>query len=125
MCTGRTFAGGFWGWAAQEGSGAVNCTGVESRSGGGRVATQKSNRYHREGGLELSLLALDFLAHSGQEAYFAAVLLPQIVECEYHGWHDMLSDPCPCFGHISDLSLNFLQTSSTTQATWYGPTPVL
>ena len=40
-----TFAGGYWGWAAQEGSWAVNCTGVVSDSGGGRVAWQKSNRH--------------------------------------------------------------------------------
>ena len=42
-----TFAGGWFGWAAQDGSVAVNCTGVVSDSGGGRVAWQKSNRYRR------------------------------------------------------------------------------
>ena len=35
-------------------------------------------RYHREGGLELSLMALDFLEHSGDLAYFQETLLPQI-----------------------------------------------
>ena len=36
------------------------------------------SRYHREGGLELSLLALDWLAHSGDLGYFQQSLLPQI-----------------------------------------------
>jgi hypothetical protein len=35
-------------------------------------------RYHREGGLELSLLAIDWLAHTGDVAYFKAKLLPQV-----------------------------------------------
>ena len=35
-------------------------------------------RYHREGGLELSLLALDWLDHTDDLEYFHAVLLPQI-----------------------------------------------
>ena len=80
-----TFAGGHFGWGAQapqgQGvTGAVNCTGVASISGGGRVAWADSNRYHREGGLELSLLALDFLDYSGDERYFGTELLEQIVE---------------------------------------------
>ena len=35
-------------------------------------------RYHREGGLELSLLAIDWLAHTGDVDYFTEKLLPQI-----------------------------------------------
>lgn len=35
-------------------------------------------RYHREGGLELSLLAVDWLAHTGDIGYFQGTLLPQI-----------------------------------------------
>eukprot|EP00035_Acanthoeca_spectabilis_P030105 m.476095 g.476095 ORF g.476095 m.476095 type:complete len:679 (+) comp40063_c0_seq1:968-3004(+) len=35
-------------------------------------------RYHREGGLELSLLALDWFAHTDDVKYFVAKLLPQI-----------------------------------------------
>ena len=35
-------------------------------------------RYHREGGLELSLMALDWFAHTGDSAYFRSKLLPQV-----------------------------------------------
>ena len=45
-------------------------------------------RYHREGGLELSLLAVDWLEHSGDLAYFQAELLPQITAyTDYYAQH--------------------------------------
>ena len=43
------------------------------------IATNPYIRYHREGGLELSLLALDWFEHSGDLSYFHQTLLPQIV----------------------------------------------
>ena len=48
-------------------------------SSGVRVPGNPYIRYHREGGLELSLLALDWLEHSGDVSYFQQTLLPQIV----------------------------------------------
>ena len=57
------------------------CNGSTFKTAGGvtvPLATNPYIRYHREGGLELSLLALDWLAHSGDLAYFQRVLLPQI-----------------------------------------------
>ena len=45
----------------------------------GPIPTNPYIRYHREGGLELSLLALDWLEHSGDLGYFQQTLLPQIV----------------------------------------------
>ena len=45
-------------------------------------------RYHREGGLELSLMAVDWLAHTGDTAYFKLKLLPQIeLYVEYYAQH--------------------------------------
>eukprot|EP01052_Picozoa_sp_SAG31_P028597 SAG31_NODE_2774_length_5106_cov_5.381748_7_plen_635_part_00 len=45
-------------------------------------------RYHREGGLELSLLAVDWFEHTGDVAYFKEVLLPQIeAYTDYYGQH--------------------------------------
>jgi hypothetical protein len=45
-------------------------------------------RYHREGGLELSLLALDWFAHTGDLAYFQRTLLPQIeAYVDYYAQH--------------------------------------
>lgn len=45
-------------------------------------------RYHREGGLELSLLAVDWLAHTGDIAYFQSKLLPQIeLYIDYYAQH--------------------------------------
>jgi len=45
-------------------------------------------RYHREGGLEFTLLALDFLEHSGDVAYFKSHLLPQIEPyVDYYAQH--------------------------------------
>ena len=35
-------------------------------------------RYHREGGLELSLMMIDWLSHTDDVAYFKAKLLPQV-----------------------------------------------
>eukprot|EP00040_Diaphanoeca_grandis_P036043 m.228213 g.228213 ORF g.228213 m.228213 type:complete len:1005 (+) comp33539_c0_seq1:52-3066(+) len=45
-------------------------------------------RYHREGGLELALLAIDWLDHTGDVEYFQSTLLPQIeLYVDYYDQH--------------------------------------
>jgi len=52
------------------------------------IPTNTYIRYHSEGGLELSLMALDWLAHSGDTVYFQKNLLPQVeLYVDYHAQH--------------------------------------
>jgi alpha-L-fucosidase 2 len=65
--------------------------GWDCKSAGGPTDPIPGNtyiRYHREGGLELSLMALDFLEHSGDLGYFQETLLPQIeAYVDYYAQH--------------------------------------
>jgi hypothetical protein len=64
-------------------------------------------RYHREGGLELSHLALDWLDHSGDAEYFERVLLPQIIA--YVGYYAQFSRD-PATGLLDIYPANSLET---------------
>lgn len=65
-------------------------------------------RYHREGGLELSLLALDWLAHSGETQYFRDVLLPQIDA--YVGYYAQHFSDDPATGKLDMFPGQALET---------------
>jgi hypothetical protein len=62
--------------------------GCSSADKNGPVPRNTYIRYHREGGLELSLMAVDWFAHTNDAVYFQQTLLPQIedyVDYYVHG----------------------------------------
>ena len=96
----------------------MRCQSAQAAGEGGEVpvASNPYIRYHREGGLELSLLALDWLEHSQDLGYFQRILLPQIVlYLDYYANH---------FGNGADGRLDIYpsQALETWQCTEVPPT---
>ena len=92
------YASGSLGWG---------CTGAGS-PGAAPTPGNTYIRYHREGGLELSLLALDWLAHTGDTRYFQDSLLPQIeAYVDYYAEH---FDDDPATGKLDIFPAQALET---------------